>query len=83
VIPDSLEFYFEFVARGTVCEGARLDYELIEARLRCRPCGLEWGIEVPAFRCPTCGGSEVEVAGGNEFEVESIEVEEVECIAPR
>jgi hydrogenase nickel incorporation protein HypA/HybF len=83
VIPDSLEFYFEFVARGTVCEGARLEHELIEARLRCRPCGREWGIEVPAFRCPTCGGSDVEVASGNEFEVESIEVEEVECIAPR
>jgi hydrogenase nickel incorporation protein HypA/HybF len=83
VIPDSLEFYFEFVARGTVCEGARLEHELIEARLRCRPCGREWGIDVPAFRCPTCGGADVEVAGGNEFEVESIEVEEVECIAPR
>lgn len=83
VIPDSLQFYFEFVARGTVCEGARLEHELIEARLRCRPCAREWGIEVPAFRCPICGGSEVEVASGDEFEVESIEVEEVECIAPR
>jgi hydrogenase nickel incorporation protein HypA/HybF len=83
VIPDSLEFYFEFVARGTVCEGARLEHELIEARLRCRPCEREWGIDVPAVRCPTCGGGDVEVAGGNEFEVESIEVEEVECIAPR
>jgi hydrogenase nickel incorporation protein HypA/HybF len=83
VIPDSLEFYFEFVARDTVCEGARLEQELIDARLRCRPCATEWEIEIPAFRCPTCGGSDVEVASGNEFEVESIEVEEVECIAPR
>jgi hydrogenase nickel incorporation protein HypA/HybF len=83
VIPDSLEFYFEFVARGTLCEGARLEQEVSEARLRCRPCEREWGIEIPAFRCPTCGGSDVEIASGNEFEVESIEVEEVECIAPR
>ena len=83
VVPDSLVFYFEFVARGTVCEGARLEQELIEARLRCRPCGLEWAIEIPAFRCPRCGGSQVEIAGGNEFEVESIEVEEAECIARR
>ena len=34
------------------------------------------GIEIPAFRCPTCGGSDVEVASGNEFEVESIELAE-------
>jgi hydrogenase nickel incorporation protein HypA/HybF len=83
VIPDTLEFYFEFVARDSVCEGARLEQELIEARLRCRPCAREWAIEIPAFRCPTCGGSDVEIAAGNEFEVESIEIEEVACIAPR
>jgi hydrogenase nickel incorporation protein HypA/HybF len=83
VVPDTLEFYFEFVARDSVCEGARLEQVLIEARLRCRPCAREWAIEIPAFRCPTCGGSEVEIAAGNEFEVESIEIEEVACIAPR
>jgi hydrogenase nickel incorporation protein HypA/HybF len=83
VIPDTLEFYFEFVARDSVCEGARLEQVLIDARLRCRPCAQEWAIEIPAFRCPTCGGSEVEIAAGNEFEVESIEIEEAACIAPR
>jgi hydrogenase nickel incorporation protein HypA/HybF len=81
VIPETLEFYFEFVARDTVCERARLEQEVIEARLRCRPCGLDWPIEIPAFRCPSCGGSDVEIASGNELEVESIEVEEAECIA--
>jgi hydrogenase nickel incorporation protein HypA/HybF len=83
VVPDTLEFYFEFVARDTVCEGARLIQEVIDARLRCKPCAYEWDIEIPAFRCPKCGGSDVEIASGNEFEVESIEVEEAECIAQR
>jgi hydrogenase nickel incorporation protein HypA/HybF len=83
VVPDTLEFYFEFVARDSVCEGARLEQEVIPARLRCRGCGREWEIEIPAFRCPTCAGSDVEVASGDEFEVESIEIEEAECIAPR
>ena len=88
VVPDTLEFYFEFVARGTVCEGARLEQEVIDARLRCNECGHEWEIEIPAFRCPQCTGSDVEIASGNEFEVESIEVEpteveEAECIASR
>jgi hydrogenase nickel incorporation protein HypA/HybF len=83
VVPDTLEFYFEFVARDSVCEGARLVQEIIPARLRCRACGHEWAIEIPAFRCPSCAGSDVAVASGDEFEVESIEVEEAECIAHR
>jgi len=83
VIPDTLEFYFEFVARDTVCEGARLEQQVIDARLSCRGCGHEWKIEIPAFRCPACGGSDVEIATGNEFEVESITVEEAECIGQR
>ena len=83
VVPDTLEFYFEFVARDSVCEGARLEQELIPARLRCRSCKHEWAIEIPAFRCPACAGSDVAIASGDEFEVESIQVEEAECIAQR
>ena len=80
VVPDSLDFYFGIVSRDTVCEGARLEQELIEARLRCSNCETEWTVDVPAFRCPSCGGATVDVVTGNELEVESIEVEEP-CIA--
>ena len=83
VVPETLAFYFGFVAEGTVCAGARLQVEAVEAILRCRGCGHEWAIEIPAFRCPACAAGDVEVAAGNEFEVESIEVEEAQCIAPR
>ena len=36
VVPDSLAFYFEHVARGTLCEGAALEHEVVDrdARLR-------------------------------------------------
>jgi hydrogenase nickel incorporation protein HypA/HybF len=87
VVPDTLVFYFGFVARGTVCEGAELTLAITETRLRCVPCAEEWSIDVPEFRCPTCDGSDVQIVSGNEFEVDSIEVEESEqeakCIAPR
>ena len=84
VVPDTLEFYFEFVSKGTVCEGARLEQELIPALLRCASCEREWEIDMPIFMCPDCGtAGRVEVASGEEFEVESIEVEETECIAQR
>jgi hydrogenase nickel incorporation protein HypA/HybF len=83
VVPDSLEFYFGFVARDTVCEGARLEQELVPAGLRCRECEHGWEVDLPVFRCPACGSAGAEVETGDEFEVESIEVEEAECIAPR
>jgi hydrogenase nickel incorporation protein HypA/HybF len=70
-----------------VCEGARLEQELVPAVLACDGCGHEWAIEIPAFRCPQCSGSDVRIESGQEFEVESIDVEqlqdeEAQCIAP-
>lgn len=84
VIPESLSFYFDIVTRGTVCEGARLEQEIVPARLRCASCEHEWEPDFPEFRCPACVHAEVSVLSGQEFEVESIEVEEdEECTAPR
>lgn len=75
IVPDSLAFYFDLVARETVCEGARLEYEVVPARLRCEPCAHEWDVSAPAFRCPACDGARVVVLSGEELEVESIEVD--------
>ena len=83
VVADSLVFAFGLVSRETVCDGARLEYEEVPARLRCDACDAEWEIEMPVFRCLTCGGAQVVVLTGEELEVESIEVseEEAACIA--
>lgn len=82
VVPASLQFAFGVLTRDTLCEGARLTFEDVPARLRCESCESEWEIEVPAFRCPSCAGSDVVVASGDELEVDSIEVaEEAGCIA--
>ena len=84
VVPDTLEFYFEFVARGTVCEGARLEQELIEARAPLRDLRPRVGrSRSRRSAAPHAAAATCEIAGGNEFEVESIEVEEAACIAPR
>jgi hydrogenase nickel incorporation protein HypA/HybF len=84
VVPDSLEFYFGIVSKGTVCEGARLEQVLVPALVRCSSCGDERELDdLPLFLCPACGGR-CEVVAGNELEVESIEVKEEEnaCTAP-
>lgn len=77
VVPDSLDFYFEIVGRGTVCEGAELRQTLVDGRARCDECAHEWTLDLPLFRCPQCGETAHPVAG-EEFMVESIEVSETE-----
>jgi hydrogenase nickel incorporation protein HypA/HybF len=69
----SLDFYFEFAARGTACDGARLEAEVVEASLRCPACERSWVLQEPRFRCPVCGGP-AEISGGDEFEITSIEI---------
>lgn len=84
VVPDSLSFYFDIIARGTVCEGARLDIQVVPALLRCSGCENEWEPDFPTFRCPYCADGKVSVLSGEEFMVESLEVEEDEsCTAPK
>ena len=82
VVPSSLAFNIEILARGSICEGARLEQRLIPARLRCA-CGMEWELVELSFRCPRCGGTETAVTEGEELRVEAIEVEEDRCTAAR
>jgi hydrogenase nickel incorporation protein HypA/HybF len=82
VAPKSLTFYFEIVARGTVCEGAVLEARLLPARMRCA-CGEEWELQETSFRCPACGGGQTSILDGDQLSVDSIEVEEeIACTAP-
>jgi hydrogenase nickel incorporation protein HypA/HybF len=85
VVISSLEFYFDFAARDTCCEGAKLELINVATRLHCRACGEEWEPEIAFFRCPKCESADVEIIAGEEFEVDSIEVDEKEaaCTAPK
>jgi len=82
VVPESLKFCFQIVARDTVCDGALLQARMVRARLRCA-CGKEWELDDPCFRCPRCGGGQVSVLDGDQLSVDCIEVEEAPCTAPR
>jgi hydrogenase nickel incorporation protein HypA/HybF len=84
VVPDSLSFYFDIIAKDTICDGAKLEINIVPALLRCEACTKEWEPDFPTFRCPFCMDSKVTVLSGEEFMVESLEVEEDEpCIAPK
>ena len=53
VVPDSLAFYFEHVARGTLCEGAVLEHEVDPRRASPAPAAARPGRSNPPPRCHT------------------------------
>jgi hydrogenase nickel incorporation protein HypA/HybF len=82
VVGESVQFYFDFISRGTAAEGAELVLERVPARFRCRACGMEYeplpeeaGRPGLSWTCPACGELLPEVIGGREMFVDSIEVE--------
>jgi hydrogenase nickel incorporation protein HypA/HybF len=74
VVPRALTFAFELVARGTTVDGAELVLEQVPGRGACRSCGEH--SELPGFplRCGACGGLDVEIVGGEELYVDSLDV---------
>jgi hydrogenase nickel incorporation protein HypA/HybF len=76
VVPSALEFAFELVAEGSVAEGAELHMQEIPAVVTCRDCGCESELRAFPPHCPACMALDVEVTGGDELLVESLELEE-------
>ena len=38
-VGDSIEMYFNQVSKGTLCEGANIEIEHVNSKLRCTKCG--------------------------------------------
>jgi len=75
IVDDSVAFYWDFVARGTPAEGARLAFRRLEARFTCQACGNSFPPQGERWSCPACGSEQVRVTAGEEFYVEAIEVD--------
>lgn len=74
-VPDCIEFYFDSFSKDTVAEGATLSFKSIPVQLRCRVCSTAFNPQDGQWTCPGCQSSSVEIIGGRELYIESIEVE--------
>lgn len=73
VLDEPCRMYFELLAEGTPCQGARLEFEHRPAMLRCEACGEEFEHR-HGFDCPKCGGAGILIKGtGRELYIRSIE----------
>jgi hydrogenase nickel incorporation protein HypA/HybF len=75
VVDESVQFYWDFVAKGTIAQGAILHFERVPATFVCHDCSAEFA-RTPQYMCPNCGSGRVSIKQGEEFYLKSIEVEE-------
>jgi hydrogenase nickel incorporation protein HypA/HybF len=75
VVDDSVQFYWDIIAKDTIAEGATLNFKRLPARLHCTHCEHDFPMDHRDFVCPACGSGQVVVAGGEEFFLESIDVD--------
>jgi hydrogenase nickel incorporation protein HypA/HybF len=75
VVDESVRFYFGFISKDTIAEGAMLEIKRIPTTSRCNDCNSEFTPSEFDWSCPKCKGSNVKIIAGDELRVESIEVD--------
>jgi hydrogenase nickel incorporation protein HypA/HybF len=75
IVDDSVQFYWDTMSENTPAFGAKLHFERITAELQCLNCQHTFAPGKDDFDCPACKSSSVKVIKGEEFYVESIEVD--------
>jgi hydrogenase nickel incorporation protein HypA/HybF len=75
IVDDSVQFYWDTIAKGTIAEGAKLHFERIPAEITCLECGFIFEPTDETFACPQCLSPKVKITKGDEFRVESIDIE--------
>ena len=77
VHPDAFDQSFAMAGAGSVAADATAELVFLPVRGRCPRCAREFEvdgvIDVPPSVCPACGGVDVELTGGDELLLESIE----------
>ena len=75
IVDDSVQFYWDIVSQDTICANALLHFERIPAKILCLDCSNEFILSDELSPCPKCGGLKIKVVSGEEFSLNSIEIE--------
>jgi len=72
---DAFEFVFPMAAEGTRLENAEVTLLEIPVSIRCRECDKESNPEFPRCICLFCNSDDVELTGGRELTIQTMEIE--------
>ena len=75
IVDDSIQFYWDVISKDTLCQGATLHFKRIPAELRCLDCDHTYALSRELTTCPQCDSTHIRVIAGEEFRLDSIEIE--------
>jgi hydrogenase nickel incorporation protein HypA/HybF len=75
IVDDSIEFYWEMLAQGTICEGSTIHFKRLPAQILCLACENIFELSGELIPCPKCSSFQLKIQSGEEFWLESIEIE--------
>jgi hydrogenase nickel incorporation protein HypA/HybF len=75
ITADSVQFYWDHMSEGTICEGATLHFTSVPAQVQCLDCGHTASLGPDTEACPACGGLRLQLTGGEEFVLESLDLD--------
>ena len=75
IVDDSIQFYWDIISAETVCQGATLHFKRVPAQLICLDCQQEYTLDGELSPCPNCQSAKVKVTSGDQFWLDSIEIE--------
>jgi len=78
IVDDSVQFYWELVSENTLCSGAKLHFNRIPAEFLCIDCQITFKLEQGLGPCPNCGSAHIRIISGEEFFLDSLEIERKE-----
>lgn len=73
---DSLRFAFDVLSKESVAAGAELDIEAVKLEMHCRRCGKSHNPGEFSFKCPDCGGTDLDIVSGREMEIDYISIDD-------
>ena len=75
MVDDSIQFYWEIIAKDTIAENATLHFRRVPAELQCMSCLEKYHPTDKELVCPKCSGVGAKIIKGEEFSLESIDVD--------
>lgn len=75
LVDESIQFYWDMIAKDTIAEGATLHFRIVPAEFQCMACFEKYKPDRDEFACPNCGAVGVKIVAGEEFSLEAIDVE--------